>query len=508
MISKASILFVKPDDEPCIDVQEPKEKILNTEFKTYFSRIIFSIISAHVERVFDDKNIGELPESLLFIHNVRSCREESLLNEWVRDDCKNEIERELRSRIVSLNGTRRKEKIELISEDTPGEDRRDWKAKLEPFFNGRVNFAIVHNVGELAVADMDDAFGINEPEASICSYYKASSKCNLGVVSVTSYHDCEIILRTINNPQHNLENFVIVRSKVDDCYSETVDYKHKQGELSSSSLTFITSEDTGIPSPNSFGFFSPVENKYIIKKNKNDKILEKTLKRWAHAFIFKPSCYFSYAEKDSFDDFMEKIDHYSNIFYPFVSFQRDKDAGNSFINIEKYSDNLYKGDVVFLLITRNFLLSFYCMRELTRVMKNKRLIYSVDEEFTQKDFDNIASFGLFPLIGKDAKELLYVNNNRLKDEWLRIKDENDGSYPVEDVEEIIYNIDELRVTLSKVYSFNTLEDFMENRFPDLIFLIKEAFVGQRQGNFYHNYTLTRFKQDYEKIINYKGTNSF
>ena len=493
MIKTINILFVSED-----------KRLFNNEFEKYFSGIVSSIIEANIlnSKVKNQNNRKSLPNKIFFIHNARFNENKTTFSKEISK--KFLLPRKTKNLSKKINQKLFRKRITFDSEcNLDSYSKDEWAIKLKRFIDLQLNYFMVHNIGRNHISLMDRVFDSERTvEEGFINFYREKTQKDRKlseeyndpeIITINTYHDCDTILNHKNRILQSQEIFIIIRPGKDDCYSNSLDESHLSAN-NSSLLTLITSEKTSNKpelSDKENGYFNPYEKRYILQKEKMDNsILQNRLNKWSHSYIYPPNCFFSYASKGDHNYFMEKINASTKLLYPSLFFKRDSD--NDFINIEKFSKNLYQGDVVIHLIDKEFLESFYCMRELVKVFKNRDAQFEKNTKFNDYDFDNIAELGIIPLISKKIESLILTENMHLKIFWEEeLKNKSDKDKDIIDITEIIENIESIKNKLATVASFNKLEDFEKDKFPNLLYAIGKSLPLKR--NPYHNYSLEAFK---------------
>ncbi|WP_020561332.1 hypothetical protein [Thiofilum flexile] len=477
-MNEISVLFVK----------ESSRVYCDEDFIFYFSILVGKIVKNKLAL----EKVKRFSDQCIVVHNVYCKETERFYKEWMKSQ--GLIHKNLNSYVnIEKNNKVRKPFIysDFFASPNVDEDARDdvkrkaWELSLENMINRRHRFCVINNLNEVHISNMTDIF-TNDYQYRINRFLKEKSKTDYHIITINTFHDCDSILKFISNKNY-LNDFIIVREGSDSCYSSLIS-NNFLSNISFRSISIISKEDTHAAKTTPNGFFFPEKKIFFIKKEKNEKIIKNAIDRWSKLYVCSPSCYFTYGEKDGLHEEMEKMNKLIKRFYPFFDFVKDKDNGNSFMNIDKYSNNLFKADIVIHIIGSEYLKSFYCMRELVKTLLNKGLISDSQTSSETKDFSNITNYGCIPLFTKEAKEIIFENKFDMLSFW-----ENElenTSFPKEDVNLIVKLLPQAKDLFNKTYSFKTLEGFSEEDYVDIFFFLGKALNNYSEigySNIYSSY---------------------
>lgn len=314
---------------------------------------------------------------------------------------------------------------------------------------------------------------------------KVDINCNLIDINI---YDCHSIMLAIDSYE-DLGNLVLYKSSNSSSYINGFK-KIGKDQLKIKSLLFCSSEDLRDGNKikvNESGHYFFKENFYYIRLNNN---MNYCIYKWVLAYYYPPSFYFSYAEKDGQLQKMDMINQYITRYFNYIDFVRiDKKPENAFMNLQTYHKNLVSGDIVFLLIGRNFLTRFHPMKELFDALL-LRGVFDIDD----LSLVDILKYGIIPLITdkEDVRNYLYNDNdNLLKNSWREIKDSSDASINPDAAKSLaIFNaIEKIRIVLQNTFNDKDIDQHINEKCRWLAWCVNKALKSSKKNhiNFYKNY---------------------
>lgn len=233
-----------------------------------------------------------------------------------------------------------------------------------------------------------------------------------------------------------------------------------------------------------------------------------SLNYWSKIHFSTSRYFISYSSKDDYQYLIGDIRKCIKRYFPFINIETDKDIDKHFKNINTYVSELIEGDdnLVFYLIGKNYLKSFYSAYELLMTFKKFDLLGKTEDELkTSYLIDNLMTSGRFLLIesGSVANKIRNTSNAELEKYWKKEhkQDTDKRDYTDEQIKEVIDNIDNIKKVISCINTPMYIHHYYSERYKSLVLPVSNALGKINEfSNLYKTFT----SSDIESLSGLEG----
>lgn len=315
-----------------------------------------------------------------------------------------------------------------------------------------------------------------------------SEKLPTKTITIQILHACDSLMTSLAH-HHHIGHLIILKSPASECYSTLLTHSthHILDETGVDSLTVISDESYKTQGDKYkeelLGHFFYDRQIYKINRSVLFEKRSIAMKKWVRYYYSPPSCFFSYGEKDNCHEFMNALSKSLKEYIPPLSIRKDKEIDNFGANIDEISRDLYNSQIVYFIVGRNFLHSFFAMREITRVFKRK--FSEGSKIYTQNDVENFFMQGVIVILLEDAYNFVYKEGNKITDIWMKIKSSN-VEHNNEEIEEIVDGLELVEPILKSAYQYKNPNKHMEEKFRTVAYITSKA-ISHIDAGYYHDF---------------------